>query len=161
MRIVMMSLMALIASAGLTASVIAQDDADLEDRLVIARQIVAATNPEDLFRTGLEATMPLVRLSFQGAAPGASPAQLDEATIVVISIIMETYPEISEASARIYADRFTLEELVVLDAFYQTPIGQKLSRELPGMTQQLAQLGDQIGQQAVTRQIDRVEAVFE
>jgi hypothetical protein len=161
MRFIIISIMAVVVSVTGSAPTIAQADTDFEERLVIAREIVAATTPVDLFRVGLESTMPLVRLSFEGSIPGASAAQLDEATVVVVDIIMEAYPEISEASARIYADRFSLEELSELNLFYQTPIGQKLSRELPVMTKQLSQLSEQIGQQAVVQQMARVQAVFE
>lgn len=136
-------------------------DADTDRRVELARQIVETSTSEDVYRIAIEATLPLARQNFAASIPGATDAQLDEAMDILLEISMSTYPDVVEASSNVYASRFTEAELAELLAFYQTPVGQKLAAELPGITGELAQIGEMLGGQAVQQNIGRLQAVFQ
>jgi uncharacterized protein len=44
--------------------------------------------------------------------------------------------------ARIYAERFTVDEMRQIAAFFRTPVGSKLARETPGMMEEGGRLGE-------------------
>ena len=138
----------------------AQDDFSARE-LELARAIIEVTSTEAAYRTALEATLPLARPSFASGFPGATEEQLDEAMAVMLDILMEGFPEVVEASARVYAARFTEAELTDLMAFYQTPTGRKLALEIPGITADMTRIGEQVGEQAVQNNIGRLQAVFQ
>ncbi|WP_412546339.1 DUF2059 domain-containing protein [Maricaulis sp. MIT060901] len=134
---------------------------DASDRLVIAREIVLQSTSEDMYRTALETTMPLIRNSFQVSIPGATDAQLDEAMDLMMEIMMSTYDDMIEESAGLYASRFTLAELEELQAFNSTPLGQKVLQELPGITSEASVIGERLGTEAVNANLGRVQAIFQ
>jgi len=136
-------------------------DADTSRRVELARQIVETSTSEDVYRVALQASLPLARQNFAASIPGSTDAQLDEAMDIMLEILMSTYPDVIEASSNVYASRFTEAELAELLAFYQTPVGQKLATELPGITGELAQIGEMLGGQAVQQNIGRLQAVFQ
>lgn len=136
-------------------------DSDAAARQALAREIVLATTTEDLYRASMDPILPLVRDSFAASMPGATSQQLDEVTEILIEIIMETYDEMIEETAGIYASRFTEDELRELLAFHQTEIGQKVNSELPAIMQEAALIGERLGTTAVTQNAHRLQAVFE
>jgi len=159
MRVLIAALVAILVFLPLN-SVSAQVEAT-ERQLELARQIVSGTSSEELFEAALQSTMPLMRQSFAASVPGATTAQLDEAMDLVMDVMLETYPDIVEASAIAYAARFTETELAELLAFYQTDLGQKLSIEQPALINEMAQVGELLGQQAMQQNMGRLQAVFE
>ncbi|WP_291844011.1 DUF2059 domain-containing protein [Maricaulis sp.] len=136
-------------------------DADATRRVELARQIVEASTSEDVYRIALETSLPLARQNFAVSIPGATDAQLDEAMDIMLEIMMSTYPDVVEVSSNVYASRFTEAELVEILAFYQTPVGRKLASEMPGITGELAQIGEMLGGQAVQNNIGRLQAIFQ
>jgi hypothetical protein len=142
-----------------SVSAFAQDDFD--QRFAVAQAIVAQNNSQEMYRLGLEASAPVLRASFQNTLPTATPEQLDEGTSVILEILYATYSEIQAANARLYAERFTLEELQDIQAFGLTSTGRKFNQEFPVMMQEMGAAGEQIGQQAIQRDIASFNAVFE
>jgi uncharacterized protein len=55
--------------------------------------------------------------------------------------------------ARLYAARFTESELREIAAFYRTPVGSKLARETPALTEE----GGQLGRQMVDRHLPELQ----
>lgn len=53
--------------------------------------------------------------------------------------------EIVELIIPIYAKRFTLPELQKINAFYDTPQGKKLAQQLPDITKESMEVGQQWG----------------
>ena len=134
---------------------------DASDRLAVAREIVQQSTTEDMYRTALETTMPLIRNSFQVSIPGATDAQLDEAVELMMEIMMSTYDDMIEESAGLYASRFTLAELEELQAFNSTPLGQKVLQELPAIMSEAGVIGERLGTEAMNANLSRVQAVFQ
>lgn len=59
--------------------------------------------------------------------------------------------------AALYAKNFTVEELAEMNAFYQTPVGQKTVQLMP----QLAAAGAQIGQSKLAAHMGELKAMIE
>ena len=59
------------------------------------------------------------------------------------------WENLKEDIAKIYVSKFTLDELIELKKFYQTPVGRKSSRLLPELTAAGAELGQKRVQQNI------------
>ncbi|WDP90682.1 MAG: DUF2059 domain-containing protein [Desulfobacter sp.] len=64
----------------------------------------------------------------------------------VIAEMFENSDALTEMMYPIYGQRFSEDELKKLIAFYETPLGKKLLRELPAITKEGMQAGQQLGQ---------------
>ncbi|VAW23412.1 hypothetical protein MNBD_ALPHA11-1076 [hydrothermal vent metagenome] len=96
------------------------------DRIAMARQYVDLTDGAQLFettliRTGIETMRTLV---------SQNPTEAD-AVSDAIGVVIEAYStrkdELFNQFARVYALRFSMEELREIVAFYETEVGRKLS----------------------------------
>ncbi|WP_323762893.1 DUF2059 domain-containing protein [Maricaulis sp.] len=159
MRVLIVAVVAILA--WLPLSTAAAQDVATERQLELAREIVAGTSNEAMFEIALQPMLPLLRQSFAASVPGATEAQLDRAMEIVMDVMLETYPDIAEATAIAYANRFTEAELAELLAFYETDLGQKLAVEQPALMSEMAQVGELLGQHAMQRNMARLLAAFE
>ncbi len=96
------------------------------DRLALARQYVDLTDGAQIFetnliRTGIETMRTLVSQN-----PDIADT-VSNAIGVVIEAYSESKDELFDQFARVYALRFTTEELREIVAFYQTDTGRKLA----------------------------------
>lgn len=96
------------------------------DRIALARQYVDLTDGAQLFettliRTGIETMRTLVSQNPEAAE------SVSEAIGVVIEAYSTRKDELFDQFARIYALRFTIDELREIVAFYETDTGRKLS----------------------------------
>ncbi len=58
---------------------------------------------------------------------------------------------VTDATVRVYAKHFTMEEIAGLTKFYESPLGQKLVKEMPGVVRESQEAGMQIdGKAAMT-----------
>ncbi len=144
----------------LTAGAWAQTG-DASERRALAEQIAVISSTEDDYRQALVGTMPQVRQMFETSVPGATEDQLDNVVVVMTDILMSTYGDVVDAMAETYSSRFTAAELQTLLEFYQTDLGQKVLRETPAIMQVMGARGEELGQEAVAREMARVQAVFE
>jgi hypothetical protein len=58
------------------------------------------------------------------------------------------YNEMLEQAAMLYAANFTIDEMRQVDTFFHQPLGQKLLQKWPTITQQAAQIGQDVGRKA-------------
>jgi len=76
-------------------------------------------------------------------------AEVDREYDAVAPLIVEGFKarmsELSDAAAIIYARHFSTEDLVALNAFYKTPLGQRLLQKLPTVTQETMVAGGKFG----------------
>lgn len=106
------------------------------EQLELAREYVDLTDRSQVFQvsvvqTGIDTMRTLVSQNPEVAA------ELDEAISDVIKSYRPRKGELLDQFARIYALRFTAEELQKIVDFYASDIGQKLSRENFEANQQL------------------------
>lgn len=95
---------------------------------------------------------------FKQKVPDATPAQLAEVDKFAEGLFKDLpVDEMVEAMVPIYQKHLTKEDLDGILAFYSSPVGQKLQREQPAMTQEAMQVGGEIGRRrlgAVMQQMD-------
>lgn len=104
----------------------------------------AAMHIRDLMKATMEATAKQMReithAELKKQAPEMTPemiAKLDQVTDEVIkSVDME---EMLQAMTPVYQKHLTKGDLEALVAFYSTPVGQKILREMPAITQEAMQ----------------------
>ncbi len=70
----------------------------------------------------------------------------------------EMKEKMSVSVAKVYFKYFTIDEVRKLIDFYRTPIGRKLSNNLPKMTPELFQKGEEIGRSVLQKYIDELNS---
>lgn len=94
----------------------------------LARKYVDLTDRSQIY----EVTVVQTGIDTLRTLTGQNPEVADTLTTVIGDTVKgyrERKGELMDQFARIYAQRFTLEELTVIVEFYESDIGQKLSRE--------------------------------
>lgn len=96
------------------------------DHVAIARKYVDLTDRAQVY----EVTLVTVGIETQRTILSQNP-ELRDATNEVIGQVLETYKgkkgELLDQFARIYAQRFTQDELQQIVTFYESPVGAKLA----------------------------------
>jgi uncharacterized protein len=97
-------------------------------RIVLSEELYAATVTQ------------MTQGMIQSARASGSELPPDLATKLQV-VVKEALPhqELLQFNAQVYANHFNDKELTDILAFYKTPTGSKMVRELPGITQEVAQ----------------------
>jgi hypothetical protein len=112
--------------------------------LAAARDLVAVTRAADNFK----AILPTMMQSMKPAIVQGRPAvekDYDSIMPAMIELATSRLSEVAELIAQVYARNFTVSELHELQAFYQTPTGQKAVQTMPAIAQQSMLVGQQWG----------------
>jgi hypothetical protein len=122
------ALVAVVLSAGLLAlSVPAMAQEVPPEQLALARKYVDLTDRAAIFET----TMVEIAIGTMRQIVQQNPEIVDQ-TDTAISKALEDFKarksELLDQFARVYAIRFTIEELQQIVAFYESPTGQKLAQ---------------------------------
>jgi len=130
-----------------------------EDKLVAARELVAAMRAESQILTTIDAMRGYLVQSFVTAAPQLGE---DRARALVDEFIMPEFRagvgEFPELIAGLYAQRLSAAELRELARFYRTALGQRLLEITPEITAAITPIaaawGQRVVQQALTKHRD-------
>lgn len=115
-------------------------------RLAAARDLLVATNTDAQFA----AIIPLMFRQMRQSLPGQGPNQQDEVNKVFDEIekqFLDRRGEILDQIARLYALKFTPEEMNALGEFYRSPVGQKFIAAMPDIAADAMRLGNAWGRQ--------------
>ena len=136
----------------------AQDDDAL--RLALARETLELTGAQDMANQMSDMMMPTLAPALRQQYPNATSDQINEALAVIGEAMRSTGPEMVEATAALYAERFTASELEAINAFYQTDAGRKTITLLPELMQQGAMIGQQLSVRAMTEIQPQIDAIM-
>lgn len=125
------------------APALAQPDADKD---AVVREIIRVTGSADIGAQMVSAMIGQLKQSF----PQVPPEQWDELTRSLDS------SEAVDLMVPIYGKHFSLPELRELLAFYSTPLGQKLIREMPAVMQESTAIGGEWGRRQMEEIIRRL-----
>jgi hypothetical protein len=135
----------IIACAALLFLLIAPSRADESafdpERLAVAREMVAASGAGALVGQTLDLVSRQIGELVRRANPGQGEAAADIVETVLVPEAKRRSPEMLEAMARVYAERFTAQELQAILDFYRTPTGQKLVATGPELIVEAQRLG--------------------
>ncbi len=114
------------------------------EALAAARELITSIKATDY----LKALLPSIIQTLKPAVVQGRPAvekDYDAITPMMLDIANAHLSEIADLVARVYAVNFTAGELREIQAFYQTPTGQKVREKMPVVTQESMILGQQWG----------------
>ncbi len=115
------------------------------ETLAAARELIATLKATDY----LKALLPTIIQTLKPAVVQGRPQvekDYDAITPMMLDVANGHLSEIIELVARVYALNFTAGELRDIQAFYQTPLGQKMRERMPAVTQESMILGQRWGQ---------------
>ncbi len=115
-------------------------------RLKAARDLLVVTNTDAQFAT----IIPLMFRQMRQSLPAQGPGQQEEVDKVFDEIqkqFLERRSEVLDQIARLYAAKFSSEEMNALSDFYRSPIGQKFIAAMPELAAEAMRLGNNWGQQ--------------
>lgn len=97
----------------------------------------------------MDAILPMITQQMAGVLKAQKPQDarvIDEVFAAALKRFVERQAELIELIIPLYAQRFTVAELREMVAFFNSPVGQRWSKELPGISQESMQVGMQWGQ---------------
>jgi uncharacterized protein len=95
---------------------------------------------------------------FKEKVPNATPDQLAQVDKFADEMFKNMpVDEMIDAMIPIYQKHLTKEDLDGILAFYASPIGQKLQREQPAMTQESMQVGGEIGRRRIGSMMQQMD----
>jgi len=106
----------------------------------LALKVVKLATPESAYRDMMRQMSAQMTAAIETQG-GKLPPDFEAKMPIIVEEALP-YDELVEFSATLYAERFTADELEQLAAFYETPLGQKMVAEMPGlMAESSAQVG--------------------
>jgi hypothetical protein len=121
-----------------------------------ARAMVAKTGAIAQYERMLDLMVGQLIDAAQGSNPQTKPQEVETVfREVILPELKGIGPAIMEVLIAAYAQRFSVAELDELNAFYDTPIGQKLLRETPGLVTEIMQATGSIAEEALVAAIER------
>lgn len=121
-------LSAAIVIAALAIPAAAEDFTD--SHLAAARETIAAAHAADQFNNILLVLAEQTKALFQRSNPSAIK-DIDEVVGKVALDLAKRRPELDRELERVWAARFSEDELKEIATFYRSPIGEKLGKTMP------------------------------
>jgi uncharacterized protein len=153
----MMSVLALLVGAVGVAR--AQPAAD-PDTLAQAKALMDKTGSGALSQQIFSAILQRQKAMLESANPGKSAA-IGEIIGLLEGEYAKQLPKLVDAFAKIYTTHFSAEELRGLNAFYDSPLGRKLLKELAVLIQEGMAVGQAFGRNIATEVINKLRPEFE
>jgi hypothetical protein len=126
------------------------------ERLALAQKILEETHAQDNASAMIDTMLPTMIAAFRRQSPNLPEDTYKLIEQMLADELRKELPPFVQASAQIYANHFTLDDLKALDAFYQTPAGQKVVSETPKIFQETVPLGRIWGRGAAQAAMQRV-----
>jgi hypothetical protein len=141
-----------------SSPVLAQDaTAPANDpKIEAATRILQESHSLDHMSEALDALLPQMVGVIKQQAPSLSDDQIKMVSDMFSEELKGILPKMLVANARIYASHFTLDELKAIEAFYESPVGQKVIAETPGIIKEAAPLGAALGREAAMEVLPKV-----
>jgi hypothetical protein len=124
-----------------------QNRADQQARQQAIIELVHETMPRDVFQSMMDQMHQTMAAQIEAQAQREGRAMPPDfsAKMKRITDALISYDEMVQWNADIYARRFTLDEIRALRDFYRTPVGRKITREMPAiMSDVMGKVGNTI-----------------
>ena len=142
-----------------TAPAMADDEAAA---IAAADRMVAATGAEKQARELLEQQIAYLMGRIQQANPNTPGRVFDILEEEYAAIGPDVVEEMVDYTARLYRERFTIDEMLAISAFFETDVGQKARRVMPALrtdgVRRGQEIGARLGQVAAERAMSRIRA---
>jgi hypothetical protein len=127
--------------------VVAPANAQSPDALAAGRELMTTMRVQEQFR----ALMPIIISNLKPAIVQGRPEverDFDLLTPLILETIGQYDAPMIEATARVYAANFDVDELREISAFFRKPVGLKFLEKMPTLMQQGMAAGSKIGEVA-------------
>lgn len=108
--------------------------------VVAAKDLLVAMGSMRQFEVAINTMSKGMAQAFKQQAPAKSK-EIDEVMDLMATKFNARKEEVLSMVAPLYAEKFTVEELTEIGAFYKTPIGQKMIATQPEILQRSMQVG--------------------
>ena len=125
-------------------------------KIAVAVKILQETHTLDNMTSMLDLMTPAMLAAIKRQLPGITDETYKLIAQMLPDEMRADLPKLITMEAQVYAEHFTLEELKVLDGFYQTPTGQKMVTEVPKILRETVPLGMAWGREAGEDAMQRV-----
>jgi hypothetical protein len=115
------------------------------DTIRAARELVVASRAGDRIKTLLPLIVQQIKPMIVQNRPEVE-RDLDQIMPLMLELINSRIEQFTDTMAQIYARNFTVDELRQIQAFYQSPTGQKLLDRTPAIAHESMALAQSIGQ---------------
>ena len=110
------------------------------EKLAIATRIIELSRADQGIDANVESLVSRMLQNLKARSPSLSDEVVALIGNEVLQEMKNALPAVSAINARIYANHFTLQELEEIEAIYQSPIGRKMSAEMPKIRQEVTPL---------------------
>ena len=128
--------------------------------LAEARKLMGAIKAEEL----MTRIMPMINVMIGQMMIKANPGEGAKIKQALDELFMPEFkaqlPTFVDEMAKLYARHYTLEDLQQLNAFYQSPVGQKVVRETPQLSQEGMILGQLWGRRMAESTLEKLAPKF-
>jgi uncharacterized protein len=139
-----------------SSPVLAQDVTAPDPKIEAATRILQESHALDHMSEALDALLPQMVNIIKQQAPSLSDDQIKMVSDMFSEELKGILPKMLVANARIYASHFTLDELKAIEQFYESPVGQKVIAETPGIIKEATPLGVALGREAAMEVLPKV-----
>jgi hypothetical protein len=113
------------------------DPAPSAEKVALVKRYFAAIHFDQMMTDIVKQMTPAMMAQMRKSQPDITDEEFEAATEAVSESTTDFLKKVTEASIPVYADIFTVEELTMMDEFYETPIGQSIMAKAPQATQKL------------------------
>lgn len=129
-------------------------------KVALIKRYFKAIEMDKLIGSMLQSMLPALAEQ-QRASSGLTPEQSKIVTDSTVETMAEITPIYIDKLSVIYADGFTEEELVQMVAFYESPVGQSITKKTPGLmpktTQVMMELMPEIQSRIQTKMCKKID----
>jgi uncharacterized protein len=100
------------------------------------------------------------KAALEQANPG-KVAEINEMLGLMQAEFMKQLPPMMDAIAGVYAQHFTAEEMGQISAFYDSPVGRKMVKEMPVILSETMTVARTFGQKIALEVISKLQPEFE
>jgi hypothetical protein len=125
-------------------------------KILVATKILEETHAVDNMTTVMDTMIvPMIR-NIKQQNPALPDDQLKMISDMLTDELHKLIPQAIALNAQVYSNHFTLEELQQIEAFYESPIGQKIVVEQPKIVKEVLPVGIAWGRQAAQQALERI-----
>src|ERR1700738_961296 len=95
-------------------------------KIAVATRVLEETHAVDNMTSVMDTMIAPMIQAIKQQSPGVPDDQLKIIADMLPEELHKLVPQAIALNAQVYASHFTLEELNAIEAFYQTPLGQKI-----------------------------------
>lgn len=100
------------------------------------------------------------KASLERANPGKT-AEINEVIGLMQAEFAKEIPAMIDAMAAVYAGHFTKDELAEVTAFYDSPVGRKMVKEMPQIVAETLTVAQTFGQKIAVEVLSKLKPEFE